>query len=54
MLPPEIQNYITYGAGISASAAAPDAARAFVAYLQRPAFAARWKAAGFEPPLPAK
>ena len=54
LLPADIQNYITYGAGIPASADSPDGARAFVAFLRRPAFATRWKAAGFEPPLAQK
>ena len=49
-VPDQLQAYTVYAAAIPASSTDPVAARAFIAALTGPAMAARWKAAGFEPP----
>ncbi len=49
-VPEALQLYSVYAAAIPASSTDPAAARAFIAALTGPAMAARWKAAGFEPP----
>jgi molybdate transport system substrate-binding protein len=49
-LPADIQDYTLYTTAIPKASTDPGAARAFVAHLTSPAMAARWKAAGFEPP----
>jgi molybdate transport system substrate-binding protein len=49
-LPPPLQTYTTYVAGVPIGDAAPGPALAFIKFLGSPAAAARWKAAGFEPP----
>ena len=46
MLPPELQQITVYSAGITASAKAPDAARAMVRALTTPEAAAIFKAKG--------
>ena len=48
-LPPELQTYTTYSAGIAAASPNQDAARAFIEFLTRTESAARWRAAGIEP-----
>ena len=47
-LPPEIQSYVTFVAGVSPRAGAPDAARQLVAFLATPAATAVIKAQGME------
>jgi molybdate transport system substrate-binding protein len=47
-LPAPLGNDTTYAAGISAGAANPDAAAAFIATLADPAYRGVWTAAGFE------
>src|SRR5207247_5074245 len=47
-LPRELQKVTTYSAGLAAKSAVPDAARTFVAYLARPAFKAKFAAAGLD------
>jgi molybdate transport system substrate-binding protein len=49
-LPGDTQLWTIYSSAIPASSTDPANARAFVAALTSPAMAARWKAAGFEPP----
>src|SRR5262249_7196255 len=49
-VPAALQSYTIYAAAIPASSSDPAAARAFIVALTGPAMAARWKAAGFEPP----
>ena len=49
-VPPALQLYTIYAAGIPASSTEPDVAHAFIAALAGPAMAQRWTAAGFEPP----
>lgn len=49
-LPPALQSYTTYAAGVPATNAAPASARAFVKFLAAPAAARHWTAAGFEKP----
>jgi molybdate transport system substrate-binding protein len=49
-LPPELQNYTIYAAGVARDAAAPDIAAAFVKELSSPAGQATFAHAGFEPP----
>jgi molybdate transport system substrate-binding protein len=49
-LPPELQNYTIYAAGVTRDAAAPDIAAAFVKELSSPAGQATFAHAGFEPP----
>jgi molybdate transport system substrate-binding protein len=48
-LPPEIQSYITFVAGVSAQSKAPDAARELIAFLTRPRAIAVIKSQGMEP-----
>jgi molybdate transport system substrate-binding protein len=47
-LPPDLQKVTVYSAGLAARSAAPDAARAFIAFLTRPAFKAKFAAAGLD------
>lgn len=49
-LPPPLGQDTIYGAAVSATSAAPDAGRAFIAALTRPETAETWKKAGFESP----
>lgn len=49
-LPPALQSYTTYAAGVPAANAAPGPALAFVKFLASPAAAPAWKKAGFERP----
>ncbi len=48
-LPPEIQSYISFTAGVSASSKAPDAARHLIRFLTEPAAVAVIRAQGMEP-----
>ena len=48
-LPPEIQHYTVFAAGIAAHAREPDAARALIAYLTAPAAAPLIRQSGMEP-----
>jgi molybdate transport system substrate-binding protein len=48
-VPPQLQKYTNYEAAVTAKAAAPDAAAAFVKMLASASSAAQWKAAGLEP-----
>jgi molybdate transport system substrate-binding protein len=48
-LPPEMQHYTVFAAGIAAHARAPDAARAVIAYLTAPAAAPLIRQSGMEP-----
>jgi molybdate transport system substrate-binding protein len=48
-LPPEIQSYITFVAGVSAQSKAPDAARKLIAFLTSPRAIAIIKSQGMEP-----
>jgi molybdate transport system substrate-binding protein len=47
-LPADLQKVTVYSAGLAARSAHPDAARAFVAFLTRPAFKAKFAAAGLD------
>jgi molybdate transport system substrate-binding protein len=47
-LPRELQKITTYSAGLLARSATPEAARAFIAFLARPAFKARFTEAGLD------
>lgn len=47
-LPKDLQKVTTYSAGLAARAEAPDAARAFLSFLVRPAFKAKFAAAGLD------
>jgi len=47
-LPPDLQKVTVYSAGLAARSTAPDAARAFIAFLTRPAFKAKFAAAGLD------
>jgi molybdate transport system substrate-binding protein len=47
-LPADLQKVTVYSAGVAARSAHPDAARAFVAFLTRPAFKAKFAAAGLD------
>lgn len=47
-LPPEVQKVTTYAAGVLRRSAAPAAARAFVDFVARPAFRARFADAGLD------
>jgi len=47
-LPRDLQKITTYGAVTTTRAAAPEAGRAFVAFLSRPAFKAKFAAAGLD------
>jgi molybdate transport system substrate-binding protein len=48
-LPPEMQHYTVFAAGIAAHARAPDGARALVAFLRAPAAAPLIRQSGMEP-----
>jgi molybdate transport system substrate-binding protein len=48
-LPSELQSYIVFSAGVSASSKAPDAARDLLKFLKSPAAIAVMKAQGMEP-----
>ena len=48
-LPAELQNVITYAAGLSARAAEPETGRGFVKFMARPEAAAIMRAVGLEP-----
>ena len=47
-LPRELQKVTTYSAALSARAAAPEAGRAFIAFVARPSFKAKFAAAGLD------
>ena len=47
-LPRELQKITTYAAALSARAAAPEAGRAFIAFVARPSFKAKFAAAGLD------
>jgi molybdate transport system substrate-binding protein len=47
-LPREVQRVTTFAIGLAAKAPAPDAGRAFLAFVTRPAFKARFAAAGLD------
>ena len=47
-LPRELQKITTYSAGLVARSATPEAARAFIAFLARPAFKAKFAEAGLD------
>jgi molybdate transport system substrate-binding protein len=47
-LPRELQKVTTYSAALSSRAASPDVARAFIAFVSRPAFKAKLAAAGLD------
>jgi molybdate transport system substrate-binding protein len=47
-VPPAVQAYINYYAGVPTAAAASEPALAFLQYLTRPAARARWEKAGLE------
>src|SRR5205814_4550883 len=47
-LPKDLQKITTYSAGLAARSAVPEAARAFIAFLARPAFKSRFAAAGLD------
>jgi molybdate transport system substrate-binding protein len=50
LLPPEIQNFTLFGAGIATTSTQADAARALVRFISSPTAQAIWKAKGFEIP----
>ncbi len=47
-LPRDLQKITTYSAGLTARSAAPEAARAFIAFVARPAFKAKFAEAGLD------
>ncbi len=47
-LPPDLQKVTVYSAGLAARSTAPEAARAFIAFLTRPTFKAKFAAAGLD------
>ena len=47
-LPPDLQKVTVYSAGLAARSASPEAARAFIAFLMRPAFKAKFSEAGLD------
>lgn len=47
-LPPDLQKVTVYSAGLAARSGSPEAARAFIAFLMRPVFKARFAAAGLD------
>ena len=47
-LPADLQKVTVYSAGLAARSAAPETARAFIAFLTRPAFKAKFAAAGLD------
>jgi molybdate transport system substrate-binding protein len=48
-LPPSLETYFTYVAAVPTHAASAAQARAFIAYVTRPAALAAWHRAGFQP-----
>ena len=48
-LPPEVQSYVTFAAGVSSHSKAPDAARQLIKFLTGPRAMAVIKAQGMEP-----
>jgi molybdate transport system substrate-binding protein len=49
-LPPTIQLTTVYGAAVTAKCAAPDAGKAFIAFMLDPQHRAVWSEGGFDPP----
>jgi molybdate transport system substrate-binding protein len=47
-LPPDLQKVTVYAAGVAARSASPENARAFIAFLARPAFKAKFAEAGLD------
>jgi molybdate transport system substrate-binding protein len=47
-LPRDLQKVTTYSAGVAAKSGSPDLARGFIAFLARPAFKAKFAAAGLD------
>jgi molybdate transport system substrate-binding protein len=47
-LPKELQKVTVYAAGVAAKSTAPERARQFIAFLARPAFRAKFAAAGLD------
>lgn len=47
-LPRDLQKITVYSAGLAARSTAPEAARAFIAFVARPAFKAKFAAAGID------
>jgi molybdate transport system substrate-binding protein len=47
-LPADLQKVTVYSAGLAARSASPEAARAFIAFITRPAFKAKFAAAGLD------
>jgi molybdate transport system substrate-binding protein len=47
-LPPDFQKVTVYSAGLAARSPSPEAARAFIAFLARPAFKPKFAAAGLD------
>jgi molybdate transport system substrate-binding protein len=47
-LPPDLQKVTVYSAGLATRSAAPQTARAFITFLTRPAFKAKFAAAGLD------
>ena len=48
-LPPELQRYLVFMAGVSTAAEQPEAAKALITFLRSPAAVAVIKAKGMEP-----
>jgi molybdate transport system substrate-binding protein len=51
-LPPELQDYVVFGAGVLTVSKAPDAATAMVKFMSAPAAAPLIRKSGMEPPVP--
>jgi molybdate transport system substrate-binding protein len=51
-LPDELQDYVTYAAGISAATKSSDAASALIKYVTSPAASPGFKAQGLDPVAP--
>jgi molybdate transport system substrate-binding protein len=49
-LPADIQLTTIYGAAVTTASAAPDAAKAFIAFMRNPAHRPVWTHGGFDPP----
>src|SRR6476646_6905479 len=49
-LPPAIQLTTIYGAAVTAASPAPDAGKAFIAFMTDPVHRSAWAHAGFDPP----
>ena len=47
-LPKDLQKITTYSAGLPVKAASADAAKTFIAYISRPAYKAKFAAAGLD------